>query len=1108
MAAVSSEKFVELLQALMSANNDQRQQAEKLYQQAKASEPDNLIIGLLSVAANASAGDDCRGQSLVLLRQLVTAGVGDSFAFGRMAPGNKASVATELLVRFEAESNPKLQHSIGEVISQLAEGVFDAADQRAWLNPSKNGWPELLQLVFRMADPQSNSAAKSCESSIRLLKSLVETIRDEVGAAQQQIGSILQNALSHSDVSVRCAAFLLVCEMVSTLDKQVWAPLTATAPVLLQLLQQLAEGQMNSDLDECLQAFVIVVETEPDFFKQQLEHALQPATFFATLVKAREADDGVRKMSLEWLVSLAEKKPKWLVKHVPGYAPLVIECCIRLMLEVDDSEEDLKCWLARMDDEEGEEDSDEMTKAGAEGLDRVVENIGMESIGAALFAAIGNCVKEDAWQAKFAALTSIRQTIEYVEDTQQVAEVAKMVLAHVDHPHPRVRYAAFHALGQIGEDQKPHFQETTYETIMPILFSKIDDPSDRVASMAMSAFVTYGSELEAPLMLGYSHDFMQRLVAKLQSTKHRMVQEESVTSIAVIAGVLEEDFSQYYDGIMPLLKQFVLHAREENQHRLRGKAFECISLLGAAVGKEKFLPDARDALEGMLTTTLEADDVQRDYMKEATERICKCLKRDFAPFLPHLLPAILKNLDFDGEVASGQDSNDDDESLNVSVGDGKLVKVHCSKLEEIGNTLEMLHAFCEEIGGAFFDYVPGVAEALLPLFSATDEMQLLDDLRGAAFQTWAVLIKCARNGANERGIETSLANQLVRTSLTCTCSQMEKEQDPEALGATALGLAECLKNMGPGVLSGAEVLQLVREIFKFIGESMQRVEKSSKSKREDDDEDQDENDEEEEELCRRNLSDVLGAVMEVAPAEFLQCMPECNVAITQWLTNKQHVPLALFLACDLVRHLKEQSLPLFPVFMPAAFQALVGQEADLRIPAAWLINVAAPLDAFKEAAPEAFRLLAQLVNTPAPKKKSKKGEQAQVAADNAVAALLTLVRYQAACCPPEVPAWQLVLSKLPLKKDEDEAKKVHENIVDLVLEQNSGLLGPDRANLGAILSCLAEVHRSEDLSSKQIDEKILKIFHHLPQEALVKMSSSFSSKQQKKIEKMMAMKSS
>lgn len=111
-----------------------------------------------------------------------------------------------------------------------------------------------------------------------------------------------------------------------------------------------------------------------------------------------------------------EKKPKWLAKSVPNYAPLVIECCMDLMLEVEDGMDKLKEWAERMDDEEGEEDADELYHFGEEAIDRVVEAIGMESASSALFTLVGRFSQQPQWQAKLAALTAVKQTVEYVED--------------------------------------------------------------------------------------------------------------------------------------------------------------------------------------------------------------------------------------------------------------------------------------------------------------------------------------------------------------------------------------------------------------------------------------------------------------------------------------------------------------------------------------------------------------------------------------------------------------------------------------------------------------------------------------------------------------------
>lgn len=1110
MSAVPTERFLQLLEALQSSDNQRRQEAEKMYQHAKVSEADGLIVGLLSVVGCGSANDACRTQGLVLLRQLVTPGADANYALARLSPGSKTEVAAELLRRFEMESNQKVQQAIGNVIAQFAEGAFDLEDRRGWLSLEQKGWPQLLPLIFRMANPVTNSVTSSCESTLRLLKDLVSILKEELASAQEQIGTIIKHALAHTDVKIRCSVFLLICEMVSELEVGIWTPLTSTAPVLHQLLQHLAEAQLDDELRECLQAFGGVVEDEPDFFKDQLVQSMEPAKLLSTLVQTSSVEMGIRKLSLEWLVSFSEKKSKFITKRIPGFAAIVLQCCIVAMLEVDGTDEDVKNWSERMDDEEGEEDADELHQVGAEAIDRFVEGMGIENVGATLFEAVGECVKQERWQAKLAALAAIRQTIEYIDD-EHLNQVVSLVLPHVQHPHPRVRYAAWHAIGQMGQDQAPHFQETTHQTLMPLFLSQFNDPVDRVASMAMSAFVTYGGELDNSLMIEYSHRFMEKLVERLQSSRHRMIQEECVTSIAVIAGVLEEDFSQYYDGMMPMLKQFVLHANGEKERRLRGKAFECMSLLGVSVGKERFLPDAKAAIAEMLKTPLEADDVQRDYIKEASERICKVLKRDFAPFLEHLLPGMLKTLVLDGEASNLSSDGDEDDCADVQLGEGKLVKVHSSKFEEMSNALQLLHTFCKETEGDFLTYVPPVAQALLPFFSASDTLGLFDELRALAVRTWAILIKCARDGAKERGFEASVANELSRTALQNTCKVMQDEVDPEALGATALGLAECLQNMGPGVLSAAEVLQLVRQVFLFMDESHQRVAKlrgenakkptESGSRLEDEDEDVDNTDEDDEELCRRNLEDLLAAIMEVAPSEFLQCLPECVQHIGKWLATKEDTPLALFLACDMVKHLKEQSQQTWPVFMPAVFASLVGPDPDARIPAAWLVNLAAPLPGFEDAAPEAFRSLAKIVSSQLPKKKSKQNEQALVAMDNSIAALLTLARYHASSCPAEVPAWNLVVSKLPLKKDEDEGKKVHETIVDLALEQHCGLLGQDNANLGNILRCFAEIYRSEDFSNKQTDEKIARVFQQMPPDVLVKMAGNFSVKQQKKIEK-------
>ena len=414
--------------------------------------------------------------------------------------------------------------------------------------------------------------------------------------------------------------------------------------------------------------------------------------------------------------------------------------------------------------------------------------------------------------------------------------------------------------------------------------------------------------------------------------------------------------------------------------------------------------------------------------------------------------------------------------------------------------------------GAYFDWVKPTAEALLPFLSTDDEMTALnDEARSAAFQAWALLIMCAKKGAAERGQQTTVPQELLITFLQkiMVIADTEKE-DPEALHEVADGIAACLKNSGPGSLNSGMMVDLVRKLLVVIDESFNRTVQRDQAKAADaagappelqGDDDDDDAAKDAEENCRRSWEEALGRVIEVAPAEFkAQCLPEVTQRMQQWLSSKDNKTLGLFLACDIVNYLKAESECVWPVIMPAVFSGIEDPDPDVRIPACYAINLAAPIPSFSQAAPDAFRKLAVLLAKKQPKKRE---EKARVALDNAVAALLMLAKEHGGLCPADINAWHIVVSKLPLQEDEEEARKVHATVADLVMVQHPGLLGPEAGHLGKILGCLAEAYRSELLSEKETDDKILNIFKMIPPERLAALAGDITEKQKMKIEHML-----
>ena len=119
---------------------------------------------------------------------------------------------------------------------------------------------------------------------------------------------------------------------------------------------------------------------------------------------------------------------------------------------------------------------------------------------------------------------------------------------------------------------------------------------------------------------------------------------------------------------------------------------ECISLIGLAVGPEKFTADAAEVMEMLLKTQtgdneMADDDPQMSYMISAWARICKILGSGFAPYLPLVMGPIMKTASMKPEVAlldndelTGID-NDADDWQFVSL--GKFLTFFFSKIFKV-----------------------------------------------------------------------------------------------------------------------------------------------------------------------------------------------------------------------------------------------------------------------------------------------------------------------------------------------------------------------------------------------------------------------------------------
>jgi HEAT repeat protein len=81
------------------------------------------------------------------------------------------------------------------------------------------------------------------------------------------------------------------------------------------------------------------------------------------------------------------------------------------------------------------------------------------------------------WKRRHAALVTIAQIAEGSAKVmiKNLEQVVGMVLNSFQDPHPRVRWAAINAVGQLSTDLGPELQNQLHHVVLPALASAMDD---------------------------------------------------------------------------------------------------------------------------------------------------------------------------------------------------------------------------------------------------------------------------------------------------------------------------------------------------------------------------------------------------------------------------------------------------------------------------------------------------------------------------------------------------------------------------------------------------------------------------------------------------------
>lgn len=1070
--------FEQVVVGAMSPDNNVRTQAEGVFQQGRQ-QPDNfftLLLGLICQSQKLEVRHFCS----VMLRQNLKPKA-DANIWANTSPDLKNKVKSTLLQLLKQEPNRVIRKSAVNAIGTLAPTLMESGQ-----------WPELLDEVLATARA---STPELRVSAMDLLEMLCEFCVEPIKPKAMEIKAVIASALT-DDAQVRVSAIKAVVAFVISLDEHEKPHLADTVPAIFETINVFYQAKDDDLLTEAIEQLVNLPKCEPTFLRAHLEPIV---SLFFNLTGDRSLAPMTRRMGMEFILTLAAEGKGMVRKH-PNFAQRAIPLAFQFLLELEHTPE----W----DNFEADDDTETQNfEVGKEAIARFALSLGGKIFTSVATPLVQQFLASPEWLQRHAGLTALSTMADGCKKVikGQLPVIIHMVIPFVaQDPHHRVRWAAVNALAQLAVDFCPEVQESFHSQIVPALGSAMSlNNHPRLVAHAALCLVDFFSidsnEVDCSVIVEpYLSKLLEALIQLLQCNVVK-VQEGALSAVSALALVTAEGFGPYYDAFMPGLKAILTGGSGDPKLReLRGKAMECIGLVGKAVGKEKFGPDAKVVMDYLLAQQshgLAADDPQYRYMVTALSRICSCMGADFAPYLPVVVAPLLKsaaleNCGFitDTDDKSAMAKEDGFETIDFGLrGIGnKSITINTALLEEKVTACNCLYEYATALEDLFFPYVEKTASIVIPLLT----YPFHEGIRVASIHTCPALLLTVFKHTKKNNTSWELLQNLWNVMYEPLLDAAVKEVALEDLTGILEAISEAVGNLREGMMSPQQIEMINTLLHDQISMSFdRRGERNERMNHPDFDEEELEIIEEENEQEDELMGYVHLVISKVCKCAGTAYMTDFHARIFPLLwpllkvenVSKDCLNAAICSFDDVIWYGGEPSKQYIQEFLPIILQHSLSEDEDLRQSSVFGLGACSQAlgGAFVPVRDQCLQVLFQVINAEG----SRDGDN-EPASDCAISSVGKICRYTYNDGEEPVFMGQKVLeswlSWLPIKADEEEACLNNARVCDFVESNNSFFLGANNKNLPKIIQVLARSLETE-CTTDELTARIRGLWNNIKQ---------------------------
>lgn len=420
----------------------------------------------------------------------------------------QAQFRQQILLAVQQDVSGELRRKICEVVAEVARNLID--------DDGNNQWTEILSFLFQCAN---STNVQLQESALRIFTGVPGIFGNLESQYMELIKQMLQKSMDPSSSAE--VQFQAVCAVGAFINRHAKDNdiLKHFADLLPRIIFITAESIKAEDDQTLLKLLIELAENCPKFLRSQIEF------IFDMCIKVfsnPEVEDSWRHLALEVIVSFSENAPAMVRKHAGKYIEVLIPAVLAMMTDIEHDDN----WS--VSDEITDEDNSDNNCMAESALDRLACGLGGKTVLPHIIKIIPQMLSHSDWKQRYAALMAISAVGEgsHKQMEQMLDDIMRGVLNYLNDPHPRVRYAACNAIGQMSTDFAPIFEKKFHEQVVPGLLNLLGDfANPRVQAHAGAALVNFSEDCPKIILTKYLDDIMKRLEGILNDKFKQLVEQ-------------------------------------------------------------------------------------------------------------------------------------------------------------------------------------------------------------------------------------------------------------------------------------------------------------------------------------------------------------------------------------------------------------------------------------------------------------------------------------------------------------------------------------------------------------------------------------------------------